>query len=284
MIDHPFTDFHFIEAQALSGGSMGSVWRMIDKNHHRYICKSYGGKNASDIIEKEAYMLNFLKKNQIPTAEVIAYKNNFLLLEDCGVSEPLNKYSQKNLAEIALKMHDISNASFGFSMDTNIGRLKQPNEQTENWVEFFYTHRLKYITDILYKEEKIFPDLYKRLHLFYEDLEKYLPQNPKISLLHGDLWVGNIIAQGSQVKALIDPALFFGHFEQDLAYSTLFHTTDQNFFKAYQASQMIEPEFFECRKDIYNLWPLLCHAYWFGYSYLRDVAHILSRFSNLKSL
>ncbi len=274
----PFANLDIQSQTPIGGGCMAHAWKLTARSGTQYFCKYYQHKNGVNIAALEAKMLDYLWKNNVPVPKVIECNNGYLLLEYAAADEALSASSQKHLAKIIANMHMITTNQYGFSFDTCIGTLRQPNDWTQNWVSFFRTYRLEYIIQLLLKEFKIQQGFFSRMMLFLDDLEKFLPKAPSSSLLHGDLWTGNILCSSKRVTALIDPALSYGHNEQDLAYSTLFNTTDKNFFQTYSAIIPIDPEFWDTRKDIYNLWPILCHAYWFGSSYTADAARIISRF------
>ena len=97
-------------------------------------------------------------------------------------------------------------------------------------------------------------------------------------MLHGDLWGGNILCHDDKIAGLIDPAIYYGDREIDLAFGTLFGDLTPEFFKQYDEVSKIEPGFFEERRDLYNLYPLLVHVRLFGGSYVDSVDQTLSRF------
>ena len=103
-----------------------------------------------------------------------------------------------------------------------------------------------------------------------------LPISPRRpALLHGDLWGGNILSNGSRVVGFIDPAIYYGHPEADLAFSTLFGTLGRAFFERYESIAGIDDGFFDLRRDIYNLYPLMVHACIFGGGYRSQALSII---------
>jgi fructosamine-3-kinase len=96
-------------------------------------------------------------------------------------------------------------------------------------------------------------------------------------LLHGDLWSGNILCGPDGKPCLIDPAIYFGHREMDLAFSRLFGGFDAKFYEAYESILPLEPGF-EGRIGVYNLYPLLVHLNLFGTAYLPGIEKTLNRF------
>ena len=95
--------------------------------------------------------------------------------------------------------------------------------------------------------------------------------------MHGDLWSGNYISASNNKAVFIDPAVYYGHREIDLAMSLLFGGFSKEFYKTYTEVYPLEKDF-KFRKDIYNLYPLLIHLNLFGKSYLRSVKTIVSKF------
>jgi protein-ribulosamine 3-kinase len=100
-----------------------------------------------------------------------------------------------------------------------------------------------------------------------------LPET-KASLLHGDLWSGNFMIGPKGKAVLIDPAVYYGPAEAELAFTTLFGGFEDEFYKAYQEAHALEKGY-EKRFDLYNLYPLLVHVNLFGRSYLSGIRNVL---------
>ena len=118
--------------------------------------------------------------------------------------------------------------------------------------------------------------LKKKLDKFYLKLPSLIPEE-KPALLHGDLWGGNLVSDEKGYPCLIDPAVYYGHRESELAYTQLFDHFDRVFYESYHDVFPLSPGFDE-RADIYNLYPLLVHLNLFGGSYLRQAEAIVNRF------
>lgn len=87
-----------------------------------------------------------------------------------------------------------------------------------------------------------------------------------------------MLAENGRITAFLDPAIYYAHPEIELAFTTLFGTFDHAFFSRYHEKRPIAPDFFEARRDIYNLYPLLVHVRLFGGSYVHSVTRILEQF------
>jgi len=109
-------------------------------------------------------------------------------------------------------------------------------------------------------------------------LERWLDEPEQPSLIHGDCWGGNILCRDGKVAAFVDPALYYADAEIELAFGTLFGTFGDSFFHRYRERRPLRPGFFEARRDLYNLYPLLVHVRLFGGGYLDGVERILDRF------
>ena len=119
---------------------------------------------------------------------------------------------------------------------------------------------------------------YDLLRWYRGKLERYIDSGTRPSLIHGDVWGGNVLARGGRIAAFVDPAIYFADAEIELAFSTLFGTFGEAFFDRYRQIRPIAPGFFEVRRDLYNLYPLLVHTRLFGASYAASVKRSLARF------
>lgn len=232
-----------------------------------------------DMFEKEAKGLNLLRKGDLKVPMVIQtgiiQEYTFLLLEPINpLKRQANYWEQLALGLSAL--HRITQSHYGLNHDNYMGSLAQSNDQESNWIDFFINRRLTpqialaRDNDVLSKNDvQLFDQLYKRLP------EILVCENP--SLLHGDLWNGNIMTGNEGEPVLIDPAIYFGHREVDLAMTKLFGGFSELFYSAYEAAFQTEAGLHD-RLDIYNLYPLLVHVNLFGGSYYHQTMSSVKRF------
>jgi len=226
----------------------------------------------------EAFMLRELKANSnLPIPEIYYSGDGLLIMEWMRSGGSINPKVQHHAAELLVDLHARPFEQFGYSQDTLIGPLHQPNPQMDSWIEFFREHRLLYMAGEALKENALPKKLHERIENLASQLKVFLVEPKHPSLLHGDLWGGNIIASNSQVSGFIDPAIYCGHPEIELAFTTMFSTFGKPFFDAYQALAPLQPGFFEERIGIYNLYPTLVHVRLFGDSYLRQIDETLSK-------
>lgn len=98
-----------------------------------------------------------------------------------------------------------------------------------------------------------------------------------IGLLHGDLWGGNVLVGHGGRAYLVDPAVYRGHREVDLAMMELFGGFGERVFSAYREVRPVEPGYREARRDVYQLYPLLVHVNLFGGGYVRRALSAIDR-------
>ena len=240
--------------------------------------RTHGSEGPS--LEIEAYMLSELARlSDLPVPHVHLAAADLLVMDyidnDGG---PISASVERHAAELLVALHATPRPSFGYARDTLIGPLSQPNPKAARWVPFFRDARLLYMADQAYAEGRLPRGLFARLQRLAERLDAYLTEPAHPSLLHGDLWTGNLLVKGGRVAGLVDPAISFGHPEIELAFTTMFGTFGRAFFEAYEAAAPLEPGFHEERRDLYNLYPTLVHVRLFGASYLAGIDRVLARF------
>jgi fructosamine-3-kinase len=147
----------------------------------------------------------------------------------------------------------------------------------EAWVDFFRDRRLLFMAREATTTGRLPMSLMTRIERLAARLERFLPADAAPALVHGDLWHGNVLARDGRVLALIDPALSFADPEIELAFMTLFGSVGESFFAAYAERRPLAPGFFEERRDLYNLYPLLVHVRLFGGAYIPQVDATLAR-------
>ena len=261
----------------LSGGCVADVVRAELENGQSLVIKQDDANRSGLLIEAEM-LRYFAQHSPITCPEVIYADDGFLIMSFIANDNHMNHSVQIDLAEQLTKQHMVISDQFGLSFDTLIGGLYQPNQLETSWIRFFGEHRLRFMGHAAHKEGRMNAAMTTRMDRLIDRLDQYINDQPKASLLHGDLWGGNILCQGGKLAGLIDPAIYYGDRETELAFGTLFGDLKPEFFARYNEIMPIDAGFFEERRDLYNLYPLLVHVRLFGGSYIGSVDHILSRF------
>jgi fructosamine-3-kinase len=199
----------------------------------------------------------------------------FLLLEYLTAAPPAPD-SWPVLGQQLARLHGATQPRFGFDHDNYIGATPQPNPWTADGHHFFAQQRLRFQAERAYRAGLISQATFGRVEQLAERLPSLVPAQPA-SLIHGDLWSGNIIAGPAGQACLIDPAAHFGWAEADLAMTTLFGRPPQAFFDGYAAERPLATGYRE-RFELYNLYHLLNHLNLFGATYLPAVEAGLARY------
>lgn len=162
---------------------------------------------------------------------------------------------------------------YGLDRDNYIGSLPQENTWGSRWPTFFAQRRLEPQIKQAHDQGRLRPALQKDLARLLDRLDELLPAQPTASLLHGDLWSGNYMIGAQGQPVLVDPAVYYGDREVELAFTELFGGFPPSFYRAYQeAWPRAELEGWPARRALYQAWPLLVHVNLFGGSYPKQLA------------
>lgn len=275
------SQIRILKRRESSGGSINRTAILDLSNGERVFLKENGVEYAA-MFAKEARGLAALRVTGGPRIpEVLAFGQNdreqFLLLEyiASGTRRPdfLEDFGRK-LAHL----HSRAGKRFGFGENNFIGSTVQTNTWEENWATFFGRHRLLFQAGLAVKNHRLEIPVFDRIEKLALGLDRYFKKNTSPSILHGDLWAGNVMCDESGNVALIDPAVYYGDGEADLAMTELFGRLEETFYGAYHEILPAEPGYEE-RREIYHLYHLLNHLNLFGDSYLGRVLSTLARFS-----
>ncbi len=268
------------EIVPLTGGMIAAVYRVTLAEGQDVVVKAGDADSRLDI---EGDMLRHLAQvSDLPLPPLIHSEPDLLVLGFVEGSSELDDPAQEHAGELLAALHGVAWTHYGHSQDTLIGPLHQPNPPSPSWIDFFREQRLLYMAHEALKEKAIAACLCIRIETLAGHLERWLDEAQQPALVHGDVWATNLLASEGRISAFLDPAIYYAHEEIELAYTTLFgsrgRTFGDSFFRSYQELRPIAPGFFEERRHIYNLYPLLVHARVFGRHYPAEVARTLDRF------
>ncbi len=234
----------------------------------------------SDMFETEAKGLKLLANNGIVATPIVINQGKadgkYYLLLELLEPAPRDKTYWETLGFRLAELHGCKDPRHGLSYDNYIGRLHQNNAQSSSWIDFFINNRLRPQVELAKNNHLLPTQTGKQFELFFEKLPNLIPEASP-SLLHGDLWSGNIHTGPDGQAWLIDPAVYYGNREMDLAFTKLFGGFDPLFYQAYREANPMQPGWQE-RIDICNVYPLMVHVNLFGLSYLSAVERTISRY------
>jgi fructosamine-3-kinase len=261
----------------LSNGQIGDIYK-AQLDHRTVVIKTSTSDKRDLLIESK--MLQDLGATGLCVPQVIASSQEALIMEYLEPSNAIAYDREIEAAKALAALHQVCNESrmYGYYYDTTIASFVQKNEQTQyNWALFLGQMRLLPMAKVCYdrgalssshieRVETLCSSLYRRI-----DMAEITP-----SLLHGDVWSGNVIYAKRGV-CFIDPAIYFGDREMELAFIHLFHTFGKRFFDAYHHIHPLSEDFFETKLPLYQIYPLLVHVALYGSSYLGELEERLQR-------
>jgi len=266
-----------LSARPLGGGCIGEVYRAEVADGTTLAAKV--DRDGESHLEREAYMLRYLReRTDLLVPEVYHGSETLLLMEFIEGNSNFSVEAEHHAAELLAGLHGITADRYGHEQDTLIGSLDQPNPWTESWVDFFRDHRLLYLANVAHKADRLPSEDLRRVQRLAERLDEMIGEPNPPALIHGDAWSANVLAKGDRITAFLDPAIYHADPEMELAFISLFNSFGDSFFERYQEIRAIKPGFFEMRRDLYNLYPLLVHAYFFDGGYLGSVQSTLDQF------
>jgi fructosamine-3-kinase len=272
-----------IETAPVGGGDISSAARVRLADSRQALVKWRTGPPAG-LFSAEWRGLELLRSAgalRIPQVfaqgEAAGEAPAFIVLEWLGHGSTGSNRAAEALGRGLAALHRVTAPQFGLDYDNFIGTNPQFNHQARDWVAFFREQRLGFQVELAGKNGRFSGRRARWLEKLLARLAEWLPARPPASLLHGDLWGGNWLVTGSGEPALIDPAVYYGHREADLAFTELFGGFPQAFYTAYNEAWPLEPGYAE-RKDLYNLYHLLNHLNLFGEGYGGGVDSILQKY------
>ena len=200
----------------------------------------------------------------------------FLLLELIAPAKRRARFDEE-LGQGLAAMHRAGAPSFGFAEPNFIGRLSQLNHAHETWAEFYRVERLEAQLALADAARRAPSGLRHSFDRLFSKLPELVGESELPARLHGDLWGGNLHVDEQGAPCLIDPAVYGGHREMDLAMMRLFGGFSERVFAAYAEAYPLSAGHAE-RVALYQLYPLLVHLNLFGGSYASSVQSALSQY------
>jgi len=263
------------ESKPLAGGDICRAFRVTLTDGRTLFVKVKPG-GPSEMFPTEAKGLDWLREaGPLRIPEVVHSTASFLALEFLP-SGPRRSTFDEELGRGLARLHRSSVARPGLDHDNFIGPLPQPNEPCPTWAEFYARKRLEPRVKEAVDSGSAPSSWRSRFEELYEKLPQLIPDEP-LSPLHGDLWGGNLHTGPEGEPCLIDPAVYGGHREVDLAMMKLFGGFSPTVFRVYD-QEYPRVAGHEDRVDLYQLYPLLVHTVLFGGGYAQSVESVLSRY------
>ncbi|HQF42549.1 MAG TPA: fructosamine kinase family protein [Ignavibacteriaceae bacterium] len=262
----------------VGGGCINDARIITTEKENKYFLK-FNLSSKRDMFPKEANGLIELKKSgAIRIPDVISVDNNYLLLEMIEHSNKAKTFWE-DFGRGFAKLHKYLSSSYGFFEDNYIGstlQLNIPNDKEKNdWCEYYFNKRLLFQYRLAEKNGYTDSSLNSAFIKLEKKICKILGNDLGIpSLLHGDLWSGNFITDETGNACLIDPAVYYGNREADLAMTKLFGGFDPVFYYSYNEIFPFD-DGYHYRENIYKLYHVLNHLNLFGSGYYRQALNLM---------
>ena len=263
-------------SRSVGGGCINKGVRLETGSGKLFFLKT-NSHAPGDMFAREAEGLEALRVPDGPRfPEPLLHDRDFLLLEDLAPAGRSRDYWPVLGRKLAT-LHGHTNPRFGFPHDNYCGSTPQPNPWIEDGYTFFGEHRLLYQARLAEARRLLTGSDVRDVESMVARLPELVPQQPA-SLIHGDLWGGNAIADENGDPALIDPAAHYGWAEAELGMTALFGGFSGAFYDAYVEARPLEPGWRE-RLPIYYLYHVLNHVNLFGSGYVGQARSIIRKFA-----
>ena len=257
-------------------GQIGDIYK-VETGNNCYILKT---SQPSDRLQIEADMLLDINKYDIAVPQCFDVNDRHLLMEYIEERRVTDTVKELQAAKSLADLHSVTNESrmYGYYYNTAIASFTQNNEQTQyNWGLFLGQMRILPMAKICYDKGYISKKIAEQLETLCRDIYKRIDMSSITpSLLHGYLWSGNILFNECGAT-LIDPAIYFGDREMELACILMFNTFGDTFFNTYAQVHPLSDDFYETKVPLYQIYPILVHVALYGSAYVKQLDHVLQR-------
>jgi fructosamine-3-kinase len=267
-------------ARGIAGGDINRAYEVVLADGRRLFVKT-NDRSPRGMFAAEARGLGWLGEAdalRIPKVVAVAapeHPHQFLVLELVATGAPARDFDEK-LGRGLAALHRCGAPGFGLDHDNFIGWLPQVNAAAGSWPEFYRARRLEAQLRRAADEGRASPRMRQGFDRLFRELDELCGPAEPPARLHGDLWGGNLLCDERGGPCLIDPAVYGGHREIDLAMMRLFGGFGARVFDAYDEAWPLADGHRE-RLSLYQLYPLMVHVNLFGGSYIGSVEAALER-------
>jgi fructosamine-3-kinase len=248
-------------AEPVPGGDINDAYR-VRLDDRRVVFVKTHAHPPPGMFEAEAHGLGWLRSGPLRVPRVLAAGASFLALEWLELGGRGGSFDE-DLGRGLAALHRLGAPCFGLDRDNYLATLPQPRIELEDGPAFWIEHRVRPLAERARAAGRM-PDASGRLDALLARRDRFGPPEPP-ARLHGDLWWGNVVAvDGAPV--LVDPAVYGGHREVDLAMLALFGGLPEAFVRAYDEVSPLAPGW-RARQPLWQLYPLAAHAVLFGGGY-----------------
>ncbi len=269
--------FALQQQRSVAGGSINAAFVLSGEKGQKYFVKT-NASGQQAMFEAEARGLKAMASSQtltVPQPICVGddQSHSYIVLQYLDMK---GQADQRMLGQQLAAMHRVTAPRFGWEINNTIGATLQPNNWTDDWLVFWASQRLGFqlrlTADNGYTGE---------LQILGEKLQRVMPslfsgRQIKASMLHGDLWAGNVAGLQDGSPVIFDPAFYYGDREADLAMTYLFGGFSPDFYASYENAYPLD-DGFAVRKVFYNIYHVLNHLNMFGGAYHGQVISMMKQ-------
>ncbi|WP_280768119.1 fructosamine kinase family protein [Salipaludibacillus daqingensis] len=270
-----------VQVKSVSGGEINQAY-YVETTKYPLFIKAHDKMDPTFFNSEVDGLTELKEKGNVLTPRVYGvFQTEDEQMSGCVMEwiqgEKTNHYSQQ-LGEAVAKLHQATSRKFGYRNDTYIGEIHQKNNWWTNWNDYYRSNRLLPQVQLGERLGYMPSKRKQRMEKLMDRLQEWIPANDvKPSLLHGDLWGGNVMVAKGGKPCFIDPSVVYGDHELELAFTELFGGFSEDFYEAYAYTQPVDRGY-DDRKELYQLFYLLVHLNIFGEIYGGHVDTVLKRY------
>ena len=265
------------QQQVMSGGSINAAFLLTGNDGQQYFVKTNRtGQKA--MFEAEARGLQEIaSSNTLKVPQLVCFGENqvqsYIVLEYLDMA---GQADQRLLGEQLAAMHQNTAEQFGWEINNTIGATFQSNDWMDNWLSFWSEQRLGFQLQLA-AQNGYGGELQSLGEKLLVEMPKlFTGREIKASMLHGDLWGGNVAGLKDRTPVIFDPAFYYGDREADLAMTYVFGGFGPDFYASYQNAFPLD-DGFAVRKTFYNIYHIINHLNLFAGGYHGQAVHMLEQ-------
>jgi fructosamine-3-kinase len=261
----------------VGGGCINTTVKLSDGSRTFFV--KLNRSDLLDMFDAEADGLAALAATETirvpePVCSGVSGNQAYLVLESLEMGHSGGKSAELAGRQLA-EMHRTTQDRFGWFRDNNIGSTHQPNGEMTSWIDFWRERRLGFQLELAARNG--YGGALQRLgERLMDRFPALIDHDPVPSLLHGDLWGGNLAYDRAGNPVIYDPAVYYGDREADLAMTELFGGFGSTFYAVYREAWPVDPGY-AVRKTLYNLYHIINHTNLFGGGYHGQAIGMMER-------
>jgi fructosamine-3-kinase len=157
----------------------------------------------------------------------------------------------RQIGQALARIHNVRWIHFGLDAHNYFGPFYQDNTPLDDWPTFYAARRLRPALRSAIDAGHLPPDLIRQVERLIARLPELCGPETAPALLHGDAQQNNFVST-TRGTFVVDPAVYYGNPETDLAWIDYFQAVPQDVFDGYREERRIDPGFWD-RRDLWRI-------------------------------